>query len=176
MRQGGDNFLMKSRRLMQQYACDQFCKVEGLRLRWIETHQKQIRAEKYSGLMDAIDNDDAMNAGRRIVLPASVYGSPRFYARAFQDAMCIVSHYGKPSLFVTFTCNPDWRAIKASLFPGESASDRPDLTVRVFDLKLQLLLKDLFKHHALGKFVAYTVSARTPETRPSTCSHSSDSG
>ena len=157
VRQGGGNFLMKSRRLMQQYACDQFCKVQGLRLKWIEMHQKQIRAEKYSGLMDAIDNGDAMNAGRRIILPASVYGSPRFYARAFQDAMCIVSHYGKPSLFITFTCNPDWHAIKASLFPGESASDRPDLSVRVFDIKLQLLLKDLFKHHALGKVVAYTV-------------------
>ena len=46
---------------MQQYACDQFCKAEGLRLRWIETHQKQIRADKYSAPIMLLRNMDPYN-------------------------------------------------------------------------------------------------------------------
>ncbi|XP_072025233.1 uncharacterized protein [Amphiura filiformis] len=81
---------------------------------------------------------------------------PRFYAEAFQDAMAIVRHYGKPSLFVTFTCNPSWPEIKASLFQGERPSDRPDICVRVFNIKLEELLKDLRRGDVLGKVAAFT--------------------
>ena len=126
--------------------------------------------------MDALDNDDAVNAGRRIVLPASVYGSPRFNARAFQDAMCIVSRYGKPSLFVTFMCNPDWPAVKSSLFPGETARDRPDLTVRVFDMKLHTLPQGSSQVSGSGQAGCLHCSPRVPETRPSTCTHTTDHG
>ena len=156
---------MKSRRLMQQYACDQFCKVEGLRLRWIETHQKQIRAEKYTGLMDAIDNDDAMNAGRRIVLPASVYDSPCFYARAFQDAMCIVSHM-QPGLACYQRLAMPWGVGQRPTRPHRPFL-RPQATATSEGpLQASRSWKGRRLHH----------SARTPETRPSTCSHSSDSG
>ena len=70
--------------------------------------------------------------------------------------MCIVRSYGKPSLFVTFTCNPGWPEIKSSLFANEEPRDRPDICVRVFHIKLQQLLADLTKHHCLGKVIAYT--------------------
>ena len=29
----------------------------------------------------------------------------------YQDAMAIVRKYGKPDLFITFTCNPNWAEI-----------------------------------------------------------------
>ncbi|XP_014673789.1 PREDICTED: uncharacterized protein LOC106814041 [Priapulus caudatus] len=150
------NFIMKSRRLLQQYACDQYAKIESERLKYIKHHQGEIRADKYSGLMDALHHDDTSNAGTKVILPPTVYGSPRFYAEAFQDAMAIVRHYGKPSLFLTFTCNPNWPEIKASLFHGEAPSDRPDICVRVFNIKLQELLKDLRQREVLGKVVAFT--------------------
>jgi len=44
VRQDSDNYLMRSRRLLQQYACDQFAKIEGERLKFIALHQKEIRA------------------------------------------------------------------------------------------------------------------------------------
>ena len=156
IRAGHDNYIMKSRRLTQQYACDQYSKIEGERLNYIRYHQKEIRAEKYNGFMDALDNEDGRNAGRKIILPPTVYGSPRFYAEAFQDAMAIVRNYGKPSLFITFTCNPTWPEIKSSIFPGEAPSDRPDICVRVFHIKLEQLLTDLRKHQILGRVVAFT--------------------
>lgn len=38
---------------------------------------------------------------------------------------------------------------------GQTASDRPDLTARVFRLKKEALLKDLFTHKVLGTVVAH---------------------
>ncbi len=156
VRQDSDNYLMRSRRLLQQYACDQFAKIEGERLKFIALHQKEIRADKYKGLLDAVDSNDGTHAGRKVILPPTVYGSPRFYAEIFQDNMCIVRNYGKPSLFVTFTCNPAWPEIKSSLFANEEPRDRPDICVRVFHIKLQQLLADLTKRDCLGKVIAYT--------------------
>ena len=50
----------------------------------------------------------------------------------YQDAMSIVRKFGKPDLFVTFTCNPKWREIFASLLYGQKPQDRPDIVARVF--------------------------------------------
>jgi hypothetical protein len=88
VRQDSDNFILKSRRLAQQYVCDMHAKIEGERLKYIALHQKEIRAEKYKGLIDALDSNDGLPAGRSIILPPTVYGSPRFYAEAFQVGHC----------------------------------------------------------------------------------------
>ena len=48
--------------------------------------------------------------------------------------MGIVRKYGKPDLFITFTCNPQWEEITSALLLNQKASDRPDLIVRVFRL------------------------------------------
>lgn len=156
IRSNTDNSIMKSRRLTQQYATDAFAKAESQRLKWIRNNQSTIRAEKYKGLLDAVNDSDELRAGMRVILPPTFYGSPRWYAEAFQDAMAIVRKFGKPDFFITFTCNPRWPEIKASLFDGEHPSDRPDICVRVFNIKLQSLLHDLVKNHALGKVKAYT--------------------
>jgi hypothetical protein len=55
-----------------------------------------------------------------------------------------VTHaYGKPSLFVTFTCNPTWKEIQDALLPGQTWEDRADIVNRVFHLKLAQFLEDL---------------------------------
>ena len=40
-----------------------------------------------------------------VILPSSFRGSPRVLLQNYQDAMAIVAKYGKPDLFITFTCN-----------------------------------------------------------------------
>ena len=83
--------------------------------------------------MDAVTaRDNNTDVGVKVILPATITGSPRFYSEAFQDAMAIVRSLGKPDLFVSFTCNPMWPEITASLNSGEKANDRPDLSARVF--------------------------------------------
>ncbi|KAK6764531.1 hypothetical protein RB195_024742 [Necator americanus] len=69
--------------------------------------------------------------------------------------MAIVARYGKPTYFLTITCNPQWQGIQENLYNGQVASDRPDLTARVFHGKLQELCSDLFKKHVLGEVEAY---------------------
>ncbi|KAL6739706.1 hypothetical protein Aduo_013131 [Ancylostoma duodenale] len=93
--------------------------------------------------------------GRNIILPASYTGSPRDMIAKYQDAMSIVARYGKPDLFITMTCNPQWKEIEETLFPGQTPSDRPDIVARVFKLKLDALLDDLCKKHIFGEVVAY---------------------
>ena len=58
--------------------------------------------------------------------------------------MAIVCHFGKPDLFITFTCNPHWEEITNELLEHQTAADCQDLITRVFKLKLQSLLHDIY--------------------------------
>ena len=95
--------------------------------------------------MDAVHAGDQNDVSVQIILPSTTYGSPRFYSEAFQDAMAIVRHLGKPDICITFTCNPKWHKITAGLNPEEQACDRPDLSCRIFKLKFDTLMDDLLK-------------------------------
>jgi hypothetical protein len=67
-----------------------------------------------------------------------------------QDAMSYVRQYGRPDLFITFTCNPAWDQIKEHLLPGQSSADHHDITARVFKQKLKSLMDFIVKHHVYG--------------------------
>jgi len=108
-------------------------------------------------LQDAVNagDVDAAAVGRRVVLPSSYVGGPRYMQQLYQDAMAIVRAYSStPDYFITFTCNPKWPEITSELFPNQTAVDRPDLTTRVFHIKLKELLDDLLKKKVLGEVVA----------------------
>ncbi len=60
-----------------------------------------------------------------------------------QNAMAKVRKFGKLDLFVTFTCNPKWKEITYVLLPGQTAKDRLELIIRILNLKLDALLKDI---------------------------------
>ena len=151
------NILLRGGRLSQQYACDMFAKIESYRLNYIKISQKQIKAEKYTAVVDALNSDDEILPGRLTILPASVYGSPRWYARQFQDAMAIVRVMGPPDYFITFTCNPSWPEITQSIFPGQKVQDRQDVVQRVFHMKVEAFLIDLIKCDCLGHVDAYVM-------------------
>ena len=155
-----DNFstIHLSRLLFQQYLVDAFTKIEGNELSYIRTHQSQLRVESYQGLMDHIERraqaEDA-NVGRIVILPSSFEGSERSMYQKFQDAMTIVTKYGKPDIFLTVTANPKWPEVQENLLPHQSAYDRPDIVSRVFHLKLKELLCDLLERDILGHVTAY---------------------
>jgi hypothetical protein len=65
----------------------------------------------------------------------------------FQDAMAIVRHLGKPDLFITITCNPDWPEIRDAMFEEQTAVDQPDLVARVFSMRLTMILDDILKKY-----------------------------
>ena len=54
---------------------------------------------------------DGSQIGKKVILPSSFTGSPRYQHQLYQDAMAIVQWYGKPDFLITFTCNPRWKEI-----------------------------------------------------------------
>lgn len=118
-------------------------------------NQKKLHAEEYIHLRDVIANDgNADNVGQMLILPATYTGSPRHMHEYAQDAITYVRKYGRPDLFVTFTCNPTWQEISNLLQNGQSSIDRHDLTARVFKQKLIRLMDLITKNHIYGKRAA----------------------
>ncbi|KFM82727.1 hypothetical protein X975_20986, partial [Stegodyphus mimosarum] len=88
------------------------------------------------GLADHIyrvGQETGARPGIPVILPSTFIGSPRCMQQNYQDSMAIVRDFGKPDLFLTFTCNPKWPEITENLFPGQKPHDRPDVVSRVFD-------------------------------------------
>ena len=108
--------------------------------------------------MDHLHNqaaDQNLQPGKVIVLPSSFTDSPRNMQQNYQDAMAIVSKFGRPDLFLTFTCNPKCKDIQDAIPEGQRVEDRPDIVARVFRLHLKELMKDITENHVLGTPVAY---------------------
>ncbi|OAD78100.1 hypothetical protein PHYBLDRAFT_73606 [Phycomyces blakesleeanus NRRL 1555(-)] len=141
-------------RLFQQYIVDMYAKVEHNWLHFITSNQNRLHVDLYSGIQDAVIHNDCnlANLGKRVILPSSFIGSPRYMAQLYQDSMSIVRRFGKSDLFITFTCNSKWPEITNSLLAGQKANDRPDLCSRVFNMKLKELMIDLTKKIFWGKF------------------------
>ncbi|XP_030060909.1 uncharacterized protein LOC115471351, partial [Microcaecilia unicolor] len=132
---------------------------------------KQLRIEKYSGLLDHLASEAANRGnapGQAFILPSSFAGSPRNMHQNYQDAMAIVRKYGKPDLFITLTCNPKWEEINNNLQKGEAPQFRPDLLARVFHLKLKQLIHDICKQHIFGVPHAHILLILKEEHKPKT--------
>ena len=135
------NYLHLYRELFLQFVVDMYAKVESEKLGYIRTHQSNLRAEKYVHLQDEIRQGTALgDIGKRIILPSSFVGGPRYMHQRTQDAMTYVTKYGRPDLFVTFTCNPKWDEIQSELHRDQKAHHRPDIVARVFHQKLKVMM------------------------------------
>ncbi|CAH1421261.1 unnamed protein product [Lactuca virosa] len=151
------NVILLGGRLLQQFVVDIYIKLETSRLDFCRKNQSKIRADLYQGVVDCVNAGEVRPTmiGQRVVLPASFIGGPRDMRRRFLDAMTLVQDDGKPDIFLTMTCNPNWPEIKNELLPWQTAQDRPDLVSRVFRAKLEDLKKQLFTKHVLGVVGSY---------------------
>ncbi|XP_004139753.2 uncharacterized protein LOC101213993 [Cucumis sativus] len=128
-----------------------YIKLETTRLDFYKTQQSQIRSELYQGIVDVVNAGETRGdkVGKRVVLPSTFIGGPKNMRHRYLDAMALVQHYGKPDLFITMTCNSEWKEIREELMEGQQSHDRPDLTSRVsrgklMDLKDQIVHKEIF--------------------------------
>ncbi len=146
---------MRAGRLLQQFIVDAYACTEQKHLKFIRENQRQLRCDLYNGLQDALNVGDVFgnDIGQKMILPSSFQGGERTMGQLYQDAMARVLKFGKPDLFVTFTCNPKWKEITNALLPGQTAKDRPDLVTRVLNMKLDALLKDI-KDGVLNNVIA----------------------
>ncbi|PNX60462.1 ATP-dependent DNA helicase PIF1, partial [Trifolium pratense] len=65
--------------------------IEAQRLSFIRENQDKIRCDVLSGLQEAVDRGDvdASTVGKRIILPDSFTGGPRYMFNNCQDAQGI---------------------------------------------------------------------------------------
>lgn len=73
----------------------------------------------------------------------------------YQDSMAIARYFRRVDIFLTVTSNPQWPEITRELLPGQTPYDRPDLVARVFQMKKQAILDDIYKNGVFGQAVAY---------------------
>ncbi|KAL3655665.1 hypothetical protein CASFOL_000061 [Castilleja foliolosa] len=110
---------------------------------------------------DARGDNNAHDIGKRVFLPSSFTGGPRYMYKHYQDALAICRVYGNPQYFITFTCNVKWPEISRHLdkIGGTQAQDRPDIIARVFRIKVQQFLKFMRTNRTFGDVAAelYTI-------------------
>lgn len=109
-----------------------------------------------NGLQEAVvrGENDPTTIGKRVVLRASFTRGMRYMFNNCQDAMAICKRFGYPDLFITITCNANWREIRELVNSrGLTASDRPDIVCRVFKMKLDQLMNDFKRLKFLAKLL-----------------------
>ncbi|XP_031125091.1 uncharacterized protein LOC116027528 [Ipomoea triloba] len=170
----------------QQFIVDIYIKVETKRLDYFRKKQQLFRSENFQGLVDSVGTGAVFGkglvdsvgtgavfgnevgrsvgtgavfgneVGRRFILPSSFIGGPRDMRGRYMDAMSLVQNFGKPDMFLTMTCNPNWPEIKGLLQYNDDAQNRPDLIARVFHAKMQELKNDITKKQFFGEIATYT--------------------
>jgi len=137
--------------LFNEYLVDMFSRADDEHLQFICREQHRFR--KGSQEEDESLSDEAELHPDNIYLPASHTFSYRWSYKKTIDALAIVSKLGRPTLFITFTTNPNWQGIQQQLRTGQNYADRPDIVARVFKQYLSYLHK-LLKNH-FGKIIYY---------------------
>ena len=131
------------------------------------------------GITQEDDNDtnadnENNDSETKTFLSQSFHGSRRHLRMLATNALTIVSEMGRPTIFLTLTCNIHWTEIEDQLLEGQTAYgkfqpikysyayslykfvlDRPDVVCRVFKARLDALLNNLrqgkyFGPHKLG--------------------------
>lgn len=156
-----DNFnpLLHCGTLLQQWIIDSYINIESNNLNYFRLNQKKLKIESYKGLMDHlnnIENERDITIGKRTILPSNFMGSSRNQRERYMDAMSLIAKFGRPDLFITFTCNSNWKEITENLNGSPATCDRPDLICRVFKLKLKEFFKDVLHKKIYGNVIGYT--------------------
>ena len=115
-------------KLMQYYAVDMYSRMVDMRLMELKNNGGKWFC---------------MGANGKNFLPDSFTDSRRALQTKARNVLEIVSRRKRPNIFITLTFNTDWREVKESIPPGDSAYRHPEIVARVFKLKLQKFLKNL---------------------------------
>lgn len=153
-RNGVWSLLLNSCRLFQQYLVDAYACIELSRLDFYEHNQSQLRSAYVSGIYDALSRGDteSRSVGKRVFLPPSFVGGPRYMYSHYQDALSICREYGNPQYFITFTCNVGWPEITRYMNSHHQTDvgSRADIISRVFHMKVPAFIAYLKSDKTFG--------------------------
>jgi hypothetical protein len=131
--------------LAQYGLMDFYLRVLDQRMRIIRKIKTQImmgQTRQTSNNLTKHEEQDGHAAGyidepkNESFLPSSVHGSPRHMTALAKNGLVLVSEFGCPHVFLTLTCNPKSPEKVSQLLDGQTAFDRPDVTVAVFKSRL----------------------------------------
>ncbi|KAE8233648.1 hypothetical protein CF326_g1310 [Tilletia indica] len=138
------------------YVIDMMCRIEDQRLAFVTRGLARARQNSRApaarqALPHEIDEHvpdegaiDPQSYDAR--LPSSFVGSRSYRAEHVSDALALAKRYGKPHGMLTLTTNPEWDELKEMLGQGQTATNVPIITVRVFRARMAKVLA-LFKRH-----------------------------
>ena len=147
------NYILRARKLFQQFLVDMWAIDETENLKWVKNNQKELRAGSYHAVKQAVIANKVEASGAMVV-PASFTGGQRWYDRYYQNAMALVRHFDKPTFFITMTLDVNCPEVQQHMMPGMTPYDRADILCRVFQLKKKKLIEMITKEQVLGKAVA----------------------
>ena len=122
-------------RLQHQFLLDLFTSIEENRLDFIAKTVNQRIADRIE-ISQAAEGDTTAHPGR-VYLPDSFTNSPRQMRRLIDDGLATVSQMGKPTFFITITCNPLWPEFLQITTPTYNPADDPIAVCRIFHAKLK---------------------------------------
>ncbi|XP_044005535.1 uncharacterized protein LOC122850453 [Aphidius gifuensis] len=142
--------ILMGRRLFQQWVVDHYVKMERDRMTFLRNNRKQMRADSYKGLLEHLQNranNTNSQIGKVVILPSSYQGSPRNMLQTYQDAMAI-------------------KEITENLLDGQTASDRPDLVARVFEVQAYVFVIEYQKRGLPHVHLLLTLQRNSKITTP----------
>lgn len=146
------NILLRGHKLVPEYLCVMYAKVENHRLLYIQQNQHTLRRKKYkSDNVTTANNPDVIRSERKVIPPPSFSESRTYLHQHFQNAVAISREYHKSDLFVTFACNPQRPEIRQSLLSNQRPQERPDIVAKVLNLKRKELMDDLINAKVMGR-------------------------
>ena len=118
------NAIHRGRNLFQQYCVDTWARIEENTLNFHRMNQSKLRSETYKDLQEVTDRnrtggppsrEELERRGKKVILANSYPGGDTYMKKKCADAMAIARERGRPSFFITMTCNPNWEEIKREL-------------------------------------------------------------
>ncbi|XP_060519139.1 uncharacterized protein LOC132697601 [Cylas formicarius] len=160
-------------KLRLQYIIDADVKIEYNDVSWAEKNQKVLRSDTYDSLKRFLEMRTAeinegneglarVRPGRIIILPTTIPGTRRYYHNGYLDSLALCAKLRRvPTYLVTFTSNKNWQEVIDEMNRRDkSVSDIgnfPEVLCRVFEQKLNALMRDLTERQILGKIEGYVV-------------------
>lgn len=142
-----DSFAHQSGLLMEELIADTYGRYFDNKLTYAYTHIRNLVSER------DLRHPENPEFGRRLFIPASVPGSRAYFQKLNYDAAALTLRLGNCTWFLTITCNPKWLEM-ASLGVDDYALRSFDV-VRVFKMRVQMLMQVLKSNHLLGTIKGY---------------------
>jgi len=139
-------------RLGQEYLLDGYSRWQEITLAAVQNQKAVKFSTTRRAALASAGRGDPIGTPLPTVMPASVPGSQRYQQTLIENGMAIISKYGKPTYWITMTCNPLWPEFgsmtpkeceywdssqarrEEMLASNEVARDRVDLQVRCLPL------------------------------------------